>query len=710
MNRGMMAYYLRRLSGLKYTDITQRLRLWRFHRWHRRRLQAAKTDDVLSRFFPGEQAAFRQLSTAAGVRAVGPIAAPGWLGDDAFWDEFCASYPPETAQIIAQADAIRSGRLTLFGWKDIEAAPPISWSDVLDPDHPGLEWPKDHYAAIDFFRHPEFAHVDVKWCWELNRFQHLLPLAAAWRITRDESYAWTAREHIESWMAQVQYPLGIQWSSNLEVALRMLAWVRCHVMCAGSASWDDEFLLKFVPCLYAHVCHVEHELTIHHTPGNHLLGEVCSLMQICSLYNGLPRTRQRLARAARIIERLLPKLILEDGVYAEQSTGYLKFVLEFLVTTLHVMDSAGLVFSRQTFKRLTAAANYLCSLAPDLRGVPIIGDCDSGSAVGWRLTDFWDYSALVKAFWGLAPESFPPRVGGGFPAESFLMAGINGREGYVSKLAGLENRETSMNQPAAFHEFPVGGYQVSADSRLHLILDGGPLGIAPGYGHGHLDALSFILTVDGRPFLVDPGAMRYNGAPIWRDYFRGASAHNTVRVEGTEPARPIATFLWSNPVDARLGASRSGDGWRLLQATQKTKAVVHTRSIVHWYGRGVLVGDEIQGTGGRVVEWHLHFHPDWLVVQQAAGRFTAYHEDLAMDIFFYGFDAADFRAYTGSLDPIAGWYSSAYGRLESCTSLKIRVHATFPLRTLIAVHFPQRFLRIPPELAECFGDWENVPR
>jgi hypothetical protein len=58
MNRGMLAYYLRRLSGLKYTDITQRLRLWRFHRWHRRRLQAAKTDDVLSRFFPGGAGCF----------------------------------------------------------------------------------------------------------------------------------------------------------------------------------------------------------------------------------------------------------------------------------------------------------------------------------------------------------------------------------------------------------------------------------------------------------------------------------------------------------------------------------------------------------------------------------------------------------------------------------------------------------------------------
>ncbi|MGC9029298.1 MAG: alginate lyase family protein [Desulfomonilaceae bacterium] len=710
MNRDLMRYYMRRLAGLTWDDIAQRARLRRFHKRHRRCLRTAKTDGALSCFFPEEQAAFRQLSTAAGVRAIGPMAAPGWLGDDAFWDEFRASYPSETVQLISQADAIRSGRVTLFGWKDIEAPPLISWSDVLDPEHPGLEWPKDHYAAIDFFCHPEFAHLDVKWCWELNRFQHLLPLAAAWRITRDESYARTARAHIESWIAQVQYPLGVQWSSNLEVALRVLTWARCHVMCAGSASWDDEFLLQFIPCLYAHVCHIERELTIHHTPGNHLLGEACSLIQICCLYPGLPRARQRLPRSIRIIERLLPKLILEDGVYAEQSTGYLKFVLEFLVSTLHAMDRAGAGFSTKIVKRLTAAAGYLCSLAPDLRGVPMIGDCDSGSAIGWRLTDFWDFSALIKAFWALTAESRPLRMAGPFPAESFLLAGKNAASGYVANPAAYENREAFLDAASRFHEFPVGGYQVSADPRLRLILDGGPLGIAPGYGHGHLDALSFIVTVDGHPFLVDPGAMRYNGAPIWRDYFRGASAHNTVRLEGAEPARPIAAFLWSNSVDACLGPSRSGDGWRLLQATQRSKAVAHTRSIIHWHERGILVGDEIQGKGSREVEWRLHFHPDWLVVQQAAGRFSAYHKGLAMDIYFYGFDAAEFRAYTGSLDPIAGWYSPAYGKLESCTSLKISVRTSFPLRTLISVHFPQRFLRIPPELAECFGDWENVPR
>jgi len=708
MNRRMARYYLRRLGYLKLGDVTQRLRLRGFHKHHSRILAGADTVGSLEQFFPGEEASFRQLSTTAGVRAVGPHVTSGWIGDDSFWDEFASVYPSAVGRIIFQADAIRSYRITLFGWKELQLCPPIRWSDALAPDHPGLEWPTDHYAAIDFFRHAKFAQSDVKWCWELNRFQHLLCLGAAWRITHEEIYAKTACEHIASWLDQVQYPLGVQWSSNLEAALRMLSWARCHLMCANSTSWDDEFLMRFIPCLYAHACHVDRELTVHHTVGNHLLGEACSLIQLYCLYKGFPMARPRLERSRKIAERLVPTLILSDGVYSEQSTGYLKFVLEFLASVMPLMDTVGVRFSDQLRDRIAAALEYICSLAPDLYNVPMIGDCDSGSAIGWGLSDYWDYEALVMALCSLLQKSPPVGVAEEFPAESFLIAGKRGLNAHVSMRERHLIKTSSKAKSQVFREFPQGGYQVSTDSRLHLILDGGPLGISPGYGHGHADGLSFVLSIDGGPFVVDPGTMLYNGAPYWRNYFRGASAHNTVRMDERDPARPIATFLWSNPVEACLEHSRAGDGWRLLQARQKTRAFVHTRSIIHWYERGVVVGDIIQGRGTRGVDCFLHFHPDWVVAQEDVALFTAYRNKTVINIQFYGCEQATSHSHFGSLDPILGWYSSAYGKLEPCTSLQLKLQAALPVRTLFVAHFPNQFLRIPPELAEYFSVWENT--
>ena len=85
-------------------------------------------------------------------------------------------------------------------------------------------------------------------------------------------------------MDSIRYPVGVQWNSNLEVGLRLLAWVRCHILCANSAAWDDEFVTRFITCVYIHTRHLARELTVHHAPGNHLLGEAAALFYISVLY------------------------------------------------------------------------------------------------------------------------------------------------------------------------------------------------------------------------------------------------------------------------------------------------------------------------------------------------------------------------------------------------------------------------------------------
>ena len=70
-------------------------------------------------------------------------------------------------------------------------------------------WPRDYYSDIDFSHDPERPDRDVKWCWELNRFQHLLWLGASWRLTGEERFAVEARMQLESWLDSVQYPLGV---------------------------------------------------------------------------------------------------------------------------------------------------------------------------------------------------------------------------------------------------------------------------------------------------------------------------------------------------------------------------------------------------------------------------------------------------------------------------------------------------------------------
>src|SRR5690606_4806822 len=71
--------------------------------------------------------------------------------------------------------------------------------------------------------------------------------------------------------------------------------------------------------------------------------------------------------------------------------------------------------------------------------------------------------------------------------------------------------------------------------------------------HGHADALSFTLSVDGRELFVDPGTYAYHTQARWRAYFRGTAAHNTVRVDGEDQSEPGGNFLWLRK--ARAGCS-----------------------------------------------------------------------------------------------------------------------------------------------------------
>ena len=79
-----------------------------------------------------------------------------------------------------------------------------------------------------------------------------------------------------------------------------------------------------------------------------------------------------------------------------------------------------------------------------------------------------------------------------------------------------------------------------------------PLGYLSIAAHGHADALSFTLSVGGNEILIDPGTFAYHTQKRWREYFRGTSAHNTLRVDGADQSVPGGNFLWTQHSQTRV--------------------------------------------------------------------------------------------------------------------------------------------------------------
>jgi hypothetical protein len=716
MNLGKYLYLSRRLKNITLEDLLQRLRLWKIHREERHRLRLHPQAMTIERLYADRSRWFKESSGRNLVeqfnQALEMTAPGGWLKDEVFWETFTRLYPTETDQLVVMAEAVSSDRIKLFQWKEVSLSRPVRWSSTMEPDQPEQEWPDIYYADIDFHQAGKNSYPDVKWCWELNRFQHLLCLGAAWRITGQERFAAKAREHIESWMGRVHYPLGIQWSSNLEVGLRALSWERCHLLCSSSRAWDRDFLNRFITCIYLHGYHLEKELTVHHAEGNHLLGEAAALFQISVLYPLFTESLRWRNRSSQIIERLTARLILEDGVYAEQSTGYFRFVMEFLLPVLHLADHNGVEFSEGFSDRLAKGLGFIQSLCFNCKDVPMIGDSDTGLAIGWRLSDFWDFTSLMAAG---AIFLDRPSLNKGidtFPAESFLLAGLSGLNRFDAQSAKIVSVGGDPSGPRGLAVFRSGGYVVSSDNHFGIIFDAGPLGMSPGFGHGHADGLSFQIRLNGNPAIVDTGTMVYNGAQQWRRHFRGSSAHNTLRIDGNDPSSPLDTFRWSCPLDIELLQVDSGHDWRLLQGRLIWGRMVHQRSIIHVLDQGIVVMDFVSGRGVHELEWYVQFEPGWSLARRSEEVFGASSEQEHLEILFLGFKSGEVSPLRGSTSPMGGWYSRFYGSVVPIFSVRACLKTSLPVGTVMVIKqsgkrlslpsdFPKTYLR--PEFSSLIG-------
>ncbi len=83
-------------------------------------------------------------------------------------------------------------------------------------------------------------------------------------------------------------------------------------------------------------------------------------------------------------------------------------------------------FSPLVEDRVAAGLQWVAALAQNPRDVPMLGDSDTGVAVGWRLSDYWDFTALLAVGAVLFNRGDLIEQTHELPAEAFLMMGIEG--------------------------------------------------------------------------------------------------------------------------------------------------------------------------------------------------------------------------------------------------------------------------------------------
>jgi hypothetical protein len=264
----------------------------------------------------------------------------------------------------------------------------------------------------------------------------------------------------------------------------------------------------------------------------------------------------------------------------------------------------------------------------------------------------------------------------------------------------------------------VGGYAVmgsgwQADAH-QMIVDVGPLGCPTSGAHGHADLLSVQCTAFGEPFIVDPGTYCYTANPIWRDHFRGTSAHSTVIVDHEEQAVAAGPFSWRGRPAARLGTWACTPTHDVVDASHDAygrlpSPVRHRRRVLFLRSCGWAVVDDLTGVARQAHDIELRFQlsprrvalddEGWVRIEGAKGRglwmLSMAPTPLVTDI------------REGERDPIEGWVSSAYGVLAPAPMIITRTRYSGAIR-LVTVVIPASPLRSRPPVLDVLRDEASV--
>jgi hypothetical protein len=305
------------------------------------------------------------------------------------------------------------------------------------------------------------------------------------------------------------------------------------------------------------------------------------------------------------------------------------------------------------WNRLEKMADFVAATMDEGGSVPAIGDDDEGYVARLSFDRGHNpYRSLLATAAALFGRKDFARKAGLFDEQSFWLLGPAGKEAF-------KNATTALPAPSAFRH---GGYYFLHLGRSRLLFDCGPLGYLSLAAHGHADALSIILDYKGRRFLVDPGTYAYHTQADWRAYFRGTSAHNTVRLEGQDQSVIGGNFMWSRKADAELlwadeeRLHGRHDGYLRLP-----QQAVHEREIIRdKAANSYCVIDTIMARGPVTVDQFFHLAPD-CHCEEIDGGFAIANGDAEIGILV---DPCipNRRILRESTAPIGGWYSPGFDR------------------------------------------------
>jgi hypothetical protein len=467
----------------------------------------------------------------------------------------------------------------------------------------------------------------------------------------------------------------------LAVRLINWCWTLAFIRCSHSLTPDLLSSISYSASEQANF--ITKYMSAHSSANNHLMGEAAGLAIAGYFFTWLPEDLGWRRRGYEILEKEIVRQISPQGVPREQSFHYLIFTLDLNLLAWRLAEINRGTVPAAWNERLRAACEFMRHLMDSQGNLPDIGDSDDGCVVRFSDTSSFNkyQSILASAAVVLNSAEFKASASG-WDEKSHWLFGPEGERIFNS----LSSSQTS---PKSWYIHGAGYLAMRAYDRL-IVMDCGPLGYLSTAAHGHADALSLNVSFQGEQLLMDPGTYLYQEGGLWRRYFRGTSAHNTVIVDGQDQSEMQGTFLWGRKANTYLERWISNDDYDLAIAYHdgyRRLGVIHRRAVLFCKPDLVLVKDSLEGKGRHQFSqlWHLPSHASVAhgspAIKITANQVNAYiiplHENLT-----------SFECIHGEQEPIQGWVSPHYGAIESAPVIAFSGAAGLPVRLFTAFYLP----------------------
>jgi hypothetical protein len=587
-------------------------------------------------------------------------------------------------KLFNNANLLLEHKISFFSLKNHYFGEEINWHRDYSSEK---TFPLEFYADIDF---KQSKYGDIKYVWELNRFQHIFTLAQAYVISKEKKYASEVINQISNWIDKNPYLLGVNWSSPIETALRLISWGwSLFVIEKNGYQIEKTIKEKISTSIWQQTEFIYNHLSLYSSANDHLIAEGAGLAFIGAFLDFGKDSEKWLKKGTAILFEELDKQFYDDGLNKEQAFGYHCFTLNLFLTVFLLLEKNNICISGKYWNKIEKMAEIILNFADNKLNLPNFGDNDDSFVL--KLDNYYE-------------KNLPVKQNAEFLLNAASIIFNRGDFKYLAKnldetTLWLFNKEKidfysqiSVTRPQNNSLYlKNSGYMLFKDDNTHAYFDAGNHGYLSIAAHAHADALSFCLNYKNREFLVDSGTYSYSSKNKLRDYFRGTSAHNTVMVDGQNQSEPGGDFMWMKKARTSVEKTLICDKFDYIRAfhdgyIQQNINVKHIREVLFNKNKFFVIIDRLNNFDGKKHDFELnwHFHKDCEIENNQENYVISRENN---NIFLKILCSQEFQT-----NKVKSLYSESFDKKEESYSLKSTIKSDKDIIVITMISFEEEFL------------------